>query len=206
MLSRRLPPRARRRTRRQVFSSRQRNLDTERVDKATGELRPVRADSARQRYGEGGVDGLVWGTKYAIASVRSPLANHRVILGISHFDASAPGGEGRVFADLALDLARRSNGIHAFTTDGAWRGTHLSQIKTTTGRAVIAFKLGGACRRDVCGFTVNVCPPGACTTKPSSSCWPLKPTTPGPDTSGTTKLPTTAGDPEPSLSPPLMVL
>ncbi|MEJ7690229.1 MAG: hypothetical protein WKF76_07235 [Nocardioidaceae bacterium] len=65
-----------------VFSSPLRTLDTERVDKATGELRPVRQDTARQRYGEGGVDGIVWGTKFAIASVRSPLANHRVILGI----------------------------------------------------------------------------------------------------------------------------
>ncbi len=121
-----------------VFSSPLRTLETERVDKATGELRPVRQDTARQRYGEGGVDGIVWGTKFAIASVRSPLANHRVILGIAHFDAKAPGGEGRVFTDLALDLARRTTGIQAFTADGAWRGTHLNQIQTATGRGVIA--------------------------------------------------------------------
>jgi len=121
-----------------VFSSPLRTMETERLDKATGELRPVRQDTARQRYGEGGVDGIVWGTKFAIASVRSPLANHRVILGVSHFDATTPGGEGRVFTDLALDLAARSSGIHAFTADGAWRGTHLNQIQTATGRAVIA--------------------------------------------------------------------
>jgi hypothetical protein len=121
-----------------VFSSPLRNLETERVDKATGELRPVRQDTARQRYGEGGVDGIVRGTKFAIASVRSPLANHRVILGIAHFDSKAPGGEGRVLTDLAADLANRTHGIQAFTADGAWRGTHLSQIQTTTGRGVIA--------------------------------------------------------------------
>jgi len=57
----------------------------------------------------------VWGTKYAIASVRSPQTNHRVILGISHFDATATGGEGRIFTDLATDLTDRTSGIHAFT-------------------------------------------------------------------------------------------
>ncbi len=31
-----------------------------------------------------------------------------------------------------------TRGIHAFTADGAWRGTHLNQIQTTTGRAVIS--------------------------------------------------------------------
>ncbi len=44
-----------------VFSSPLRTLDTHRVDKRTGELRPVRQDPARQRYGEGGTDGLAWG-------------------------------------------------------------------------------------------------------------------------------------------------
>jgi hypothetical protein len=121
-----------------VFSSPLRSLETKRVDKATGELRPVRTDSARQRYGEGGVEGLVWGTKFAIASIRSRLANHRVILGIAHFDATTEGGEGRVFTGLALDLARRSGGIHGFTADGAWRGTHLNEIQTITGCGVIA--------------------------------------------------------------------
>ncbi len=121
-----------------VFSSPLRTLDTEQVNPTTGELRPVRRDTARQRNGEGGVDGIVWGTKFAIASVRSALANHRVILGVAHFDGKAPGGEGRVFTDLALDLAGRTRGIQAFTADGAWRGTHLNQIQTATGCGVIA--------------------------------------------------------------------
>lgn len=121
-----------------VFSSPVRTLESERVDGATGELRPVRQDSARQRYGEGGVEGIVWGTKFAIASVRSPMTNHRVILGILHFDSSTPGGEGRVFTELANELAARTPGIHAFTADGAWRGTHLDQVQTTTGCGVVA--------------------------------------------------------------------
>jgi hypothetical protein len=44
-----------------VFSSPLRSLETERVVKSTGELRRMRQDPARQRYGEGGVEGLVWG-------------------------------------------------------------------------------------------------------------------------------------------------
>ncbi len=121
-----------------VFSSPLRTLARERVDKTTGEVRTVRQDTARQRYGKGGVDNLVWGTKFAIASVRSRLANHRVILGLAHFDATTTGGEGRVFTDLALDLAQRCAGIHAYTADGAWRGTHLNRIQTGTGCGVIA--------------------------------------------------------------------
>ncbi len=120
-----------------VFNSPVRTLDQTRTNRATGEIRPVRQDPARQRYGEAGQEGIVWGTKFAIASVRSPLANHRVILGISHFHTDTKGGEGRVFVDLAHDLAARSAGIHAFTADGAWRGTHLNQIQTRTGCAVI---------------------------------------------------------------------
>lgn len=115
-----------------------RTLETERADRRTGVLRPVRVDPARERYGEAGVEGIVWGTKFAIASVRAPAANTRVILGIEHFTSKTKGGEGRVFADLARDLARRTEGIQAFTVDGAWRGTHLSQVQTDTGCGVIS--------------------------------------------------------------------
>ena len=121
-----------------VFSSPVATLETERLNRRTGELIPVRQDPARQRYGEGGVEGIVYGTKFAIASTRSPLANHRVTLGIAHFDATTKGGEGRVFTDLALDLASRTSGIHAFTADGAWRGVHLNDVQSQTGCGVIA--------------------------------------------------------------------
>jgi hypothetical protein len=120
-----------------VFSSPVRTLDRERVNRRTGELRPVREDPARERYGEGGVEGIVWGTKFAIASVRSPMANQRVVLGIEHFTSKSSGGEGKVFKNLATDLAGRADGIQAFTVDGAWRGTHLKDVQSTTGCGVI---------------------------------------------------------------------
>lgn len=120
-----------------VFSSPVRTLEVERVNKRTGELGRVREDPARERYGEGGVEGIVWGTKFALASVRSPEANQRVILGLEHFSSKTPGGEGQVFAALANDLAARADGIQAFTVDGAWRGKHLKQVQTSTGCGVI---------------------------------------------------------------------
>lgn len=136
-----------------VFSSPVRTLETERVNRRTGELRPVREDPARERYGEGGVEGIVWGTKFAIASVRSPLANQRVILGIEHFTSKTAGGEGQVFADLANDLAERSEGIDAFTVDGAWRGKHLKDVQSSTGRGVITPPRHKAAKRG--GITVG---------------------------------------------------
>lgn len=120
-----------------VFSSPVRTLETERLDRRTGELRPIREDPARERYGEGGVDGIVWGTKFAIASVRSPSANQRVVLGIEHFTSKTPGGEAQVFVKLAQTLANQSGGIQAFAVDGAWRGTHLKAVQSTTGCGVV---------------------------------------------------------------------
>lgn len=136
-----------------VFSSPVRTLETARVNRRTGELRPVREDPARERYGEGGVEGVVWGTKFAIASVRSPQANQRVILAIEHFTSSTEGGEGQVFAHLAAELATRSPGIHAFTVDGAWRGKHLKEIQASTGCGVITPPRHQAAKRG--GITVG---------------------------------------------------
>lgn len=79
----------------------------------------------------------MWGTKFAIASVRSPMANQRVILGVEHFTSKTTGGEGQVFADLANDLASRAEGIQAFTVDGAWRGKHLKEVQSATGCGVV---------------------------------------------------------------------
>lgn len=136
-----------------VFSSPVRTLERERVDRKTGELRPIREDPARERYGEGGVDNIVWGTKFAIASVRSPQANQRVILGIEHFSSRSPGGEGQVFADLAQDLAARADGIQAFAVDGAWRGKHLTAVQGGTGRGVITPPRQQAAKRG--GITIG---------------------------------------------------
>lgn len=107
-----------------VFSSPQRTELTERVNKRTGEVRPVRQDTARSLHAESGRDAMVWGSKYAIASIRSPLANHRVILGIAHIPTGTPGGEGQVFADLACDRQPQRRGARVRRRRGLARQTH----------------------------------------------------------------------------------
>ena len=77
----------------------------------------------------------MWGTKFAIASVRSPLANHRVILGIAHFNATS--GSAKAECSPTSRSTWPPHRIHAFTADGAWRGTHLNQSKPRTGCGVI---------------------------------------------------------------------
>lgn len=114
-----------------------RNLQTDRVNKSTGELRRVRQDTARQRYGEGGVEGLVWGTEFTIASVRSRPANQRRPrhrpLRLHHTRGRELHGH-RPRTGTRTPRAGHPR-VHA---DGAWRGTHLNQIQTHSGCGVIA--------------------------------------------------------------------
>ncbi len=120
-----------------VFSSPLRTTDTERVDRRTGEIRPIRQDPARGRHGEGGTEDVVWGSKYAIASIRSPMTGHRVVCGIQRITKDGR-GEGGPFTDLAIDIASESPGVVGFVTDGALRGTHISTVQAATGRLVIS--------------------------------------------------------------------
>ena len=49
-----------------------------------------------------------WGTKFAIASARSPMSRHRVVLGVEHVPYLGGGGEAGRFTDLMVDLAGRA--------------------------------------------------------------------------------------------------
>ena len=88
-----------------VFSSPLRTDLIERINRKTGEIRPVRQDPARHLYGEAGQEGMAWGTKFAIASVRSPMSGHRVVLGVEHVPPRGGGGEAGRFVELMVDLA-----------------------------------------------------------------------------------------------------
>jgi len=121
-----------------VFSSPLRTDLTERTNKKTGEIRPVRQDPARHLYGEAGQEGMAWGTKFAIASVRSPMSGHRVVLGIEHVPPRGGGGEAGRFVDLMVDLASRAPGISAFVADGALRGMHIARAQNETGCPVVS--------------------------------------------------------------------
>jgi len=120
-----------------VFSSPLRTLETERLDKATGELKAVRRDPARHLYGEAGQDGVAWGSKYAVASTRCAMANQRVILAVAHVPHAGHGGEAGIFTDMISRLGNVA-GIHAVVVDGALRGTHIAAIQGRTGIAVVS--------------------------------------------------------------------
>ena len=122
-----------------VYSSPLRTGLTERIDNKTGGIRPVRQDPARHLYGEAGQVGMAWGTKFAIASVRSPMSGHRVVLGVEHVPPRGGGGEAGRFVDLMVDLAGRSPGSSALVADGALRGVHIALIQSGTGCPVISF-------------------------------------------------------------------
>ena len=121
-----------------VFSSPLRTDLTERTDKKTGEIRLVRQDPARHLYGEAGKEGMAWGTKFAIASVRSALSGHRVVLGVEHVPPRGGGGEAGRFVDLMVELGTRASGISAFVADGAFRGKHIARVQNATGCPVVS--------------------------------------------------------------------
>jgi hypothetical protein len=121
-----------------VFSSPQAHHATERIDRLTGEIRPIRQDPARGQHREGGRSDAVWGAKYALASIRSPLPGHRVITGIQQIEDGKGRGESGAFVDLALAACRAMPGISAVITDGALRGTAINQIQQATGAVVVS--------------------------------------------------------------------
>lgn len=121
-----------------VFTSPLRTEDTERVDRRTGEIKAVRSDPARHLYAEGGVDGFALGTKFAIASTRSPIVGHRVVLGIQHVKPGDGRGEASAFTDLMRRIAAHKVGIAAYVTDGALRGTHIADAQSATGSPVVS--------------------------------------------------------------------
>ena len=85
-----------------VFDSPLRTLDTERVDRRTGELRAARQDPARQRYGEAGTDGLAWG----ILPISS--ARHRRLYGMRQDTESFNAQLDRAFYGRRLS----ASGVH----------------------------------------------------------------------------------------------
>ena len=77
-----------------VFSSPLRPSDQERRRPEDGALRPVRQTPHGSDTAKAASRDSSGGTKFAIASVRSPMANHRVVLGIEHFSSTSSGGRG----------------------------------------------------------------------------------------------------------------
>jgi hypothetical protein len=96
-----------------------------RVDKTTGELRPLRfeADAALHVTGSG---EPAWGTKHVMVAVRNDQIHGRMILSV----ASVPdvGGEAAVALGCIGRLTPLLPGALGVIYDGAFRGVHLVEL------------------------------------------------------------------------------
>jgi len=97
----------------------------QKVDKATGEVRTLRADPDAKPHVTGGGEPA-YGNKFVILGVRSPEVHGRVILGIDH--VAATGGEAAVAVGMFRRVVPGLPGTQAALYDGALRGTHLQTL------------------------------------------------------------------------------
>lgn len=123
-----------------IVNSPIRTLATERVNTATGQIRPVRQDDARALYGEGGEDNMAYGSKWLNAIVSAPTTNIRFNLPTAYIPhEKGHGGEGRAFVDFLLRVVPEfDGGLDAVIIDGAMTGTHIEEVQTATGILVIS--------------------------------------------------------------------
>ncbi|MDP9342528.1 MAG: hypothetical protein M3Q23_10655 [Actinomycetota bacterium] len=105
---------------------------TTRVNRKTGEVRPVRFDPDAWWYAEGGGD-LVWGIKFAVLSTRR--AEGHFILGFEHV------AKDHDEAKAALTMLRRikpyAPGAQAVVWDMILRGAHITVIMTEVGLVAV---------------------------------------------------------------------
>lgn len=96
-----------------------------RLDKRTGELVPVRAETDADLHFEGTGD-FAWGTKWVIMAARGANIRHRIILDVA--PVPAKGGEAATaVASLEL-LIPALPGVQGVVYDTALRGVHHQQI------------------------------------------------------------------------------
>lgn len=132
-----------------VTNSPRRTLKTETVNKITGEIRTIRVDQARGRYGEGGDENkLVWGSKWGTVVIADTLTNLRITLATEYM----PHGEGHSEADTFTNLLRKhvtkfNGGVDAVLIDGAVQGNAIDTIQTELGILVIAPPRRASARR-----------------------------------------------------------
>jgi hypothetical protein len=96
-----------------------------RLDKTTGELRPVRAEPDGGLHFEG-TGETAWGTKWVHVAVRSPEVHGRVILDVDW--VPSPGGEAATAMDSFTALAPLCPGAQGVIYDTALRGVHHQRL------------------------------------------------------------------------------
>lgn len=95
------------------------------LDKSTGELRPLRAEPDAGLHFEG-TGETAWGTKWVIVAVRSNDVHGRVIVDVDW--VAKPGGEAAVAMDSFSDLAPHCPGAQGVLYDTALRGVHHQRL------------------------------------------------------------------------------
>lgn len=124
----------------------------ERVDKATGEIRPVRADVDASMHTEGG-GHPVYGVKFNTLMTRG--AAGRVILNVDHVsNKPGEGGEAGVMLRMLGETIPLLPGARAFAYDGAWKGVHIQALMTEYGVESVCSVTAAAAERRVDGQTV----------------------------------------------------
>lgn len=105
------------------------------VDTDTGEIRPMRCDEDAFLQGEGGREGTVYGTKFALATTRNEIG--RVVLDVGHVSKDS-GGEAQVMLNLLDEILPRLPGCRVVAVDGAWHGVHIQHVMTEHGVLSVA--------------------------------------------------------------------
>ena len=96
-----------------------------RVDRATGELRPLRAEPDAALHFEG-TGETAWGTKFVFLATRGTAPHSRVILDVEH--VVDPGGEAATAMECLERTAPHTPGAQAVVYDTALRGVHHQTI------------------------------------------------------------------------------
>ena len=91
------------------------------LDKETGELRPLRAEADAALHFEG-TGETAWGTKWVIAACRSEDVHGRIILDVEWVPKA--GGEAKVAVETFENLAPHCPGAQGVIYDTALRGVH----------------------------------------------------------------------------------
>ena len=95
------------------------------LNKATGELRPLRAEPDGALHWEG-TGETAWGTKWVLVAARSNDVHGRVIVDVDW--VPTPGGEANVAMDAFAALAPHCPGAQGVLYDTALRGVHHQRL------------------------------------------------------------------------------
>jgi hypothetical protein len=96
-----------------------------RLDKTTGELRPLRYEPDGALHFEG-TGETAWGTKFVLVAARSDRERGRMILDLEH--VTSPGGEAATAVDCLARTATLTPGAQGVVYDTALRGVHHQKI------------------------------------------------------------------------------